>query len=154
MAEDCSQVQTITKIETAVQQNQAITSNLQKSLHEITVEMRDIFREMRDIMATDKEDRQRIMTLEKTNDILFTRVRRLEDDVVPNTTNFLNKKIDVSLKDLCTKMDNQHQACDKRFIPLTTWKNQNDGRMMGAKAIPIICVIITTGIAIWTMVKA
>ncbi len=60
-------------------------------MKDLTVEMKDFVKEMKEISLEDREHRVKIEQIEKDNNILFKRVRRLEDEVIPPIIGWKNK---------------------------------------------------------------
>ncbi len=109
----------------------------------LTKEMRSFVNEMRDIAIEDREHRIKIQQVEKETDLLFTRLRRLEDDVIP------------SINSLVTTLDKWQSTADglltaayNKASSVEKWKNKVDGGFKVVLIIPSILSAVSV-ILVW-----
>jgi uncharacterized coiled-coil protein SlyX len=117
MPTPCEQEKSITEIRGLVgevQRSQLITN---ENLARMTDKLEDIFNELRGILVEDREHRTRIEHIEKANDILFGRMRKLEDETIP------------SLFKITTRLEQ--------------WQSRVDGQFSTLRVVPVACTIIT-----------
>lgn len=105
------------------EQEQNITE-IKGMIHGLTKEFRAMLGEMRSVFVEDREHKIKIETLEKGQEIIFNKLREINVE---------------------------RAACVREKIdPVVEWKNRIDGSLSALKVIPIVCVIITTLMALYT----
>lgn len=97
-------------------------TDIKAMLHGLTSEFRGLLGEMREVFVEDREHKIKIQALEKAQDVLFDKVRKMDEE----RSIYMKEKIE----------------------PMVEWKNKVEGSISAFRTIPIACVIITTILAI------
>ena len=105
------------------EQEQNITE-IKEMVGGLTKEFRGLLQEMRTIFVEDREHKIKIEQLEKGQEILYNKLRNL-----------------TTAREICVR---------DKIDPLVEWKNRMDGSLSALKVVPIVCVIITTLMAVFT----
>lgn len=91
---------------------------------DLTREFRGLLGEMREAFIEDREHKIKIENLEKGQEIIFEKLRLAREE--------------------------RRVCIENKIDPMVTWKDKMDGSLSAIKVVPIVCVIITTLIALFT----
>jgi hypothetical protein len=109
----CTQEETIKEIKT--------------SISDLVTELRGVMNEMRATLVEDREHRTRIQHLEKSQDVVFKRLRQIEDERMTST--------------------------DRAVAQLKEWQDRIQGGLKVIVAIPVVCSIISAVAALISLTR-
>ena len=109
----CTQEETIREIKT--------------SITDLVTELRGVMHEMRSTLVEDREHRTRIQHLEKSQDVVFKRLRQIEDERMAST--------------------------DRAIAHLKEWQDRIHGGLKVIIGIPVVCSIISAVAALISLAR-
>ena len=136
----CTQEGPINEIRSDLQNINSNVDRLCSSNAELIIEMKDMTKTLVAHMVDNKEHHVKIEVLEKGADLVFARVRRLEDELCPAMSD--------SLRQLESEVE-ALPALRGKLETLENWNNKMKGVIL---VVPVTCTVLSTAaavLAIW-----